>query len=93
MIFGVLLFVRPARTYSNGCKSLMRPNSGNHTAHDKGVHRELESEESRRQISDLTHRNLIIRLMEVGESAKQSPIAIWNFQSKSSRYKIERIRP
>ena len=29
--------VRPARTYSNGCKSLSRPNSGKATAEGKGV--------------------------------------------------------
>ena len=38
-----LFYVRPARTYSNGCKSLMRPDNGKHTANGKGVHRELES--------------------------------------------------
>lgn len=32
-----LLRVRPARTYSNGCKSLSRPNSGKATAEGKGV--------------------------------------------------------
>ena len=36
--------VRPARTYSNGCKSLNRPDSGKVTAKDKGVYREVESE-------------------------------------------------
>ena len=30
--------VRPARTYSNGCKSPTRPNSGKRPANDKGVH-------------------------------------------------------
>ena len=35
--FYPLLFVRPARTYSNGCKSLSRPNSGKATAEGKGV--------------------------------------------------------
>ena len=33
--------VRPARTYSNGCKSPTRPNSGKRPANDKGVHREV----------------------------------------------------
>ena len=39
-----LFLVRPARTYSNGCKSLNRPDSGKVTAKDKGVYREVESE-------------------------------------------------
>ena len=52
-------FVRPACTYSNGCKSLTRPNSGKCPATGKGVHREVESEGSLRQTSDLTYRNLI----------------------------------
>ena len=45
--------------YSNGCKSLTSPNSGNRIANSKGVHREVESERSWRQTSDLTHRNFI----------------------------------
>lgn len=36
--------VRPAWVYSNGCKSLTRPDSGKCLANAKGVHRELESE-------------------------------------------------
>lgn len=44
---------------SNGCKSRVSPNSGNYIAKGKGVHRELESERSRRQTSDLTYRNFI----------------------------------
>lgn len=51
--------VRPARTYSNGCKSLNRPDSGKVTAKDKGVYREVESEGSQRQTSGLTDRNPI----------------------------------
>ena len=51
--------VCPAWVLANGCKSLMSPNSGNHTANGKGVHRELESERSRRQTSGLTNRNFI----------------------------------
>lgn len=35
------------------------PNSGNYIVKGKGVHRELESERSRRQTSDLTDRNFI----------------------------------
>ena len=53
------LLVRPARTYSNGCKSLNRPDSGKVTAKDKGVYREVESEGSQRQTSGLTDRNPI----------------------------------
>ena len=51
--------VRPARTYSKGCKSLNRPDSGKVTAKGKGVRRETESEGSRRQTSGLTDRNPI----------------------------------
>ena len=45
--------------YSNGCKSLTSPNSGNCIANSKGVHCEVESERSWRQTSDLTYRNFI----------------------------------
>ena len=59
-LFGVgSLFVCSARALSNGCKSRVSPNSGNYIAKGKGVHRELESERSRRQTSDLTNRNFI----------------------------------
>lgn len=51
--------VRPARTYSNGCKSPNRPDSGKVTAKNKGVYREVESEGSLRQTSGLTDRNPI----------------------------------
>ena len=51
--------VRPARTYSKGCKSLNRPDSGKVTAKGKGVRRETESEGSQRQTSGLTDRNPI----------------------------------
>ena len=51
--------VRPARTYSKGCKSLNRPDSGKVTAKGKGVRRETESEGSRRQTSGPTDRNPI----------------------------------
>ena len=69
-----LLFVRPALTYSNGCKSPSHPNSGKATAESKGVHREVESEGSRRQTSAPTYRNLIPRLRRVDESAKQDKV-------------------
>ena len=52
-------FVCSARALSNGCKSRVSPNSGNYIAKGKGVHRELESERSQRQTSDLTDRNFI----------------------------------
>ena len=69
-----LFLVRPARTYSNGCKSPSRPNSGKATAESKGVHREVESEGSRRQTSDPTYRNLIPRLLGVDKSARQGKV-------------------
>ena len=53
------LRVCSAWALSNGCKSRVSPNSGNYIAQGKGVHRELESERSRRQTSDLTDRNFI----------------------------------
>ena len=53
------LFVRPAWAYSNGCKSLSRPDNGKATAKDKGVRGDAESEGSRRQTSALTDRNMI----------------------------------
>ncbi len=56
MIVDAFLFVCSARALSNGCKSRVSPNSGNYTAKGKGVHRELESERSRRQTSDLTEK-------------------------------------
>ena len=55
----VSFLVRPARTYSKGCKSLNRPDSGKVTAKGKGVRRETESEGSRRQTFGLTDRNPI----------------------------------
>ena len=67
-------FVRPARTYSNGCKSPSRPDSGKATAESKGVHCEVESEGSFRQTSDPTYRNLISRLMRVDKSAEQDKV-------------------
>ena len=69
-----VFFVRPARTYSNGCKSPSRPDSGKATAESKGVHCEVESEGSFRQTSDPTYRNLISRLMRVDKSAEQDKV-------------------
>ena len=54
-----LFLVCSARALSNGCKSRVSPNSGNYIAKGKGVHREVKSERSRRQTSDLTDRNFI----------------------------------
>ena len=54
-----LIIVCSARALSNGCKSRVSPNSGNYIAKGKGVHREVKSERSRRQTSDLTDRNFI----------------------------------
>ena len=54
-----VFIVCSARALSNGWKSRVSPNSGNYIAKGKGVHRELESERSRRQTSDLTDRNFI----------------------------------
>ena len=53
------ILVCSARALSNGCKSRVSPNSGNYIAKGKGVHREVKSERSRRQTSDLTDRNFI----------------------------------
>ena len=69
-----IISVRPARTYSNGCKSPSRPDSGKATAESKGVHCEVESEGSFRQTSDPTYRNLISRLMRVDKSAEQDKV-------------------
>ena len=54
-----ICFVCSARALSNGCKSRVSPNSGNYIAKGKVVHREVKSERSRRQTSDLTDRNFI----------------------------------
>ena len=40
--------MRLAAHVANGCNSLIRPSSGKDTANDKGVHREVESEGSRK---------------------------------------------
>ena len=57
--FSSYSIVRPARTYSNGCKSPNRPDSGKATAKGKGVHREVESEGSRRQTVGPMNKNLV----------------------------------
>ena len=53
------MLVRLARTYSNGRKSPNRPDSGKVTAKGKGVHREVESEGSRRQTVGPMNKNLV----------------------------------
>ena len=45
--------------YSNGRKSPNRPDSGKATAKGKGVHREVESEGSRRQTVGPMNKNLV----------------------------------
>ena len=59
LVFARFLLVRPARTYSNGRKSPNRPDSGKVTAKGKGVHREVESEGSRRQTVGPMNKNLV----------------------------------
>ena len=54
-----LFLVRSAWALSNVYKSLSHPNSGKAIAQGKGVHREVESEGSRRQTSGPTNRNFI----------------------------------
>ncbi|WP_417172981.1 hypothetical protein, partial [Alistipes putredinis] len=50
---GIFFVVCSARALSNGWKSRVSPNSGNYIAKGKGVHREVKSERSWRQTSDL----------------------------------------
>ena len=54
-----VFLVRLAAHVTNGWKFLIRPSSGKDTAKTKGVHREVESEESCKQISGPTDRNHI----------------------------------
>ena len=75
--------MRLAAHVSNGCKSLIRPSSGKDTAKTKGVHREVESEESWRQSSGLTNRNHIrlqlrIRLLDKPKSNNYSELTVVN---------------
>ena len=58
-VYKQFFLVCSARALSNGCKSRVSPNSGNYIAKGKGVHREVKSEGSWRQTSDLTDRNFI----------------------------------
>ena len=74
------LFVCSAWAYSNGCKSLTNPNSGNRIANSKGVYREVESERSWRQTSDLTHRNFIQGIwpwMRLQDKSKSHSYSEW----------------
>ena len=63
--------MRSAWAQSNGCKSRVRVDSAKHIAKGKGVHREVESEGSRRQTSGLTNRNYI-RHRKLGKVARQT---------------------
>ena len=65
--------VRPARTYSNGRKSPNRPDSGKVTAKGKGVHREVESEGSRRQTVAQAYPNVYMEGVEAPEDTGQEP--------------------
>ena len=67
------LLVCPAWVQSNGCKSRTRPDSGKCIAQGKGVHREVESEGSRRQTSGLTNRNHIRQQLRVRLQIKPKP--------------------
>ena len=74
------ILVCSAWAYSNGCKSLTSPNSGNRIANSKGVHREVESERSWRQTSDLTHRNFIQGIwpwMRLQDKSKSHSYSEW----------------
>ena len=55
----------------NGCKSPSQPYIGKRTADGNGVRSDSASKGSLRQSTDLTYRNLILRHMSVGKSAKQ----------------------
>ena len=77
-LFGI--FVWLACVLSNGCKSLTSPNSGNRIANSKGVHREVESERSWRQTSDLTYRNFIQGIwpwMRLQDKSKSHSYSEW----------------
>ena len=74
MISVYLLLDCSARALSNGCKSRVSPNSGNYIAKGKGVHREVKSERSWRQTSDLTNRNRRVCYFNGGVSRMVSKI-------------------
>ena len=57
--------MRLAAHVASSYKSLIPSSSGKDTAKDKDVHREVESEGSWRQISDLTNRNHIRLLLRI----------------------------
>ena len=78
-----LFVVRPVWAQSNRWKSVTHPGSGKCIAKSKGVHREVESEESFRQSSGLTNRNHIrlqlrIRLLLKLKSNNYSELAVVN---------------
>ena len=68
----MFLVVCSAWALANGRKSQVSPNSGNYIAKGKGVHRELESERSRRQTSSCAvlintkHTNGVILAKAIG---------------------------
>ena len=65
--------VRPAGRIFKGVKVSCRPGRGNYELNGKGVHREVESEGSRRQSADLTNRNRI-EAFELDEGANTSKV-------------------
>jgi len=65
-----VFLVRRAWRFIWGCKSPARVGNDQVQAKGKGVHREVESEGSRRHKSGLSNTNRI-RHIEVGETAKQ----------------------
>ena len=76
----ISILVCSAWAYSNGCKSLTSPNSGNRIANSKGVHCEVESERSWRQTSDLTYRNFIQGIwpwMRLQDKSKSHSYSEW----------------
>ena len=88
-----LFMVRPVWAQSNRWKSVTRPGSGKCVAKSKGVHREVESEESFRQSSGLTNRNHIrlqlgIRLPYKLKSNNYSELIVVNVADRWS----ERLR-
>ena len=71
--YSPFIAVRPAGARSNGWKSRTRPDSGKCIAYGKGVHREVESEGSRRQTSGLTNRNHMRQQLRVRLRYKLKP--------------------
>ena len=74
-------FVCPAWANSNGFKSRTRPSNGKRIAKDKGVHCEMESEGSPRQISGPTYRNHMRRRLRVRLRKKLKPSSYYKNQT------------